>query len=143
MINWSLILYYNIGKCQSNDFDAQIADTTLVMIQHLIVTMRYRFENYESKWAIFEQGRERSIRFTLGERIWGLFLELVKVIEILFDGRESDEILLRLLENEEAEAIVTQLLGENYAEQRQVAWFKNGKLKTVNRAIWKEVTFTD
>ena len=121
MINWSLILYYNIGKCQSNDFDAQIADTTLVMRQHLIVTMRYRFENYESKGAIFEQGRERAIRFTLGERIWGLFLELEKVIEILFDGCESDEILLRLLENEEAEAIVTQLLGENYAEQRQVA----------------------
>ena len=91
------------------------------MIQHLIVTMRYRFENYESKGAIFEQDRERVVRYSLGERLWGLFLELVKVIEILFDGCECDEIILRLLENEEAEAIIIQLLGNNHAEQRPAA----------------------
>ncbi|WP_297693399.1 transposase [uncultured Eudoraea sp.] len=127
-LRWSIEVFFKeakqllgLGKSQSNDFDAQIADTTLVMIQHLIVTMRYRFENYESKGAIFEQDRERVVRFTLGERIWGLFLELVKVIEILFEGCESDEILLRLLENEEAEAIITQLLGKNHAKQRSAA----------------------
>jgi len=127
-LRWSIEVFFKeakqllgLGKSQSNDFDAQIADTTLVMIQHLIVTMRFRFENYESKGAIFEQDRERVVKFTLGERIWGLFLELVKVIEILFDGCESDEILLRLLENEEAEAIITQLIGKNHADQRKVA----------------------
>ena len=91
------------------------------MIQHLIVTLRYRFENYESKGAIFEQDRERVIRYSLGERLWGLFIELVKVIEILFDGCECDEIILRLIENEEAAAIITQLLGDNHAISRQAA----------------------
>jgi len=33
-----------LGKCQSNDFDAQIADTTITMIQHLLLTLKYRFE---------------------------------------------------------------------------------------------------
>ena len=127
-LRWSIEVFFKeakqllgLGKSQSNDFDAQVADTTLVMIQHLIVTMRYRFENYESKGAIFEQDREKVVSLTLAERLWGLFLELVKVIEILFDGCESDEIILRLLENEEAEAIITQLLGDKRAERRQAA----------------------
>ena len=127
-LRWSIEVFFKeakqllgLGKCQSNDFDAQVADTTMVMIQHLIVTLRFRFENYESKGAIFEQDRERVVRYSLAERLWGLFIELVKVIEILFDGCECDEIILRLLENEEAEAIITQLLGENHAVQRQAA----------------------
>lgn len=41
-----------LGKCQSNDFDAQIADTTITMIQHILMTLKYRFEHYETKAAI-------------------------------------------------------------------------------------------
>jgi len=127
-LRWSIEVFFKeakqllgLGKCQSNDFDAQIADATMVMIQHLIVTLRFRYEHYESRGAIFEQDRERAIRYSLGERLWGLFLELVKVIEILFDGCQSDEIMERLLENEQAEQIINQLLGGDPRDLHLVA----------------------
>ena len=33
----------NLGGCQSNNFDAQIAETTISMIAHLLLTLRYRY----------------------------------------------------------------------------------------------------
>lgn len=127
-LRWSIEVFFKeakqllgLGKCQSNDFDAQIADATMVMIQHLIVTLRFRYEHYESKGAIFAQDKERAVRYTLGERLWGLLLELVKVIEILFDGCQSDEIMERLLQNEQAEQIITQLLGRDPDDLRNAA----------------------
>ena len=93
----------------------------MAMIQHLIVTLRFRYEHYESKGAIFANDRERAVRYTLGERLWGLFVELVKVIEILFDGCQSDEIIERLFENEQAEQIINQLLGKEPHNLRSVA----------------------
>jgi carboxyl-terminal processing protease len=76
---------FGLGKCQSTDFDAQIADTTMVMIRYMMASLKYRFDNYESKGAIFEQTKEKAVMYSLGERLWGLFLELVKIIEVLFD----------------------------------------------------------
>ena len=42
-----------LGRCQSNDFDAQIADTTITMIQYILLTLNFRFEHYETKGALF------------------------------------------------------------------------------------------
>lgn len=104
---------FGLGKCQSNDFDAQIADTTMVMIRYMIASMKFRFDNYESKGAIFEQTREKAIMYSLGERLWGLFMELVKIIEVLFDGCDSDEIIMKLVQNDQAAKIIGILLGQD------------------------------
>lgn len=37
-----------MGNCQSNDFDAQIAGTSITLIQYKVLTLRYRFDHYES-----------------------------------------------------------------------------------------------
>jgi hypothetical protein len=127
-LRWSIEVFFKegkqllgLGRCQSNDFDAQIADTTMALIQHLIVTLKFRFDNYESKGAIFEQTRETAIRLSLGERLWGLFLELVKIIDVLFDGCDSDEIIMALLQNEKAARILDQLMGIQPPESRVAA----------------------
>ena len=51
-IRWTIEVFFKeskqllgLGRCQSNDFDAQIADATITMIQHILLTMRYRIEN--------------------------------------------------------------------------------------------------
>jgi hypothetical protein len=117
-LRWSIEVFFKegkqlfgLGKCQSNDFDAQIADITMVMIRYMMASLKFRFDNYESKGAIFEQTKEKAIMYSLGERLWGLLLELIKIIEVLFDGCDSDEIIHRLLENEEAAETISQLLG--------------------------------
>ena len=46
-----------LGKEQANDFDAQIAAVTLVMMQHILISIKYRFDNYESKGEVFRQAK--------------------------------------------------------------------------------------
>jgi predicted nucleic acid-binding Zn finger protein len=116
-IRWTVEVFFKeakqlvgLGRCQSNDFDAQIADTTITMIQHILLTLKYRFEHYESKGALFNQVREDIIQSRLDERIWGLFVELIRLIEVLFDGIDEMEILERVLTDEKAYEMINRLL---------------------------------
>jgi len=120
-IRWSVEVFFKeakqllgLGKCQSNDFDAQIADTTITMIQHILLTLQYRFEHYESKGALFENIREGIVQSRLNERLWGLFIELLRLIEVLFDGIDEMELLERILNDEEAYEILNKLLKNEF-----------------------------
>lgn len=48
----------------------------------------------------------------LDERLWGLFIELIRLIEVLFDGIDEMEILERILRDEEAYEMIRKLLPE-------------------------------
>lgn len=103
-IRWTIEVFFKeakqllgLGRCQSNDFDAQIADMTITMIQHQMLTLKYRYEHYQSKGALFAQTKEDIIQYRLNERLWGLFIELVKLIEIVFEGIDCDDIITKLL----------------------------------------------
>ena len=98
-IRWTVEVFFKeakqllgLGRCQSNDFDAQIADTTITMIQHILLSLKYRFEHYETKGALFNQVKEGIIQSRLDERLWGLFIELIRLIEVLFDGIDEMEL---------------------------------------------------
>jgi predicted nucleic acid-binding Zn finger protein len=109
-----------LGRCQSNDFDAQIADTTVTMIQHILLTLKFRFEHYETKGALFNHVKEGIIQFRLDERLWGLFIELIRVIEVLFDGVDEMELWERILRDERAYEMINRLL-LNETELQQAA----------------------
>ena len=66
-----------LGKCQSNDFDAQIADTTITMIQYILLTTRYRIDTYETMNGLFSEIKEATLRQRLNQRLWGLFIEQI------------------------------------------------------------------
>ena len=81
----------NLGRCQSSNFDAQVAETTISMIAYLLLTLRFRYDNYESKGALYRSMNADVLRETLDRRLWGLFIELVcSVCEVL----EMDDDLL-------------------------------------------------
>ncbi len=118
-IRWTVEVFFKeskqllgLGKCQSNDFDAQIADTTITMIQHILLTQKFRFEHYETKGALFNHLTEDIIQHRLDERLWGLFIELIRVIEVLFDGIDEMEIMERILQDEKAYEMIRRLLPE-------------------------------
>jgi len=96
----------NLGKCQSNDFDAQIAETTVTLIQHLILTLKYRYEKYESKGELFNQISNQAVEYRLNERLWGLFRQLIKVICQLFDGVDEEDIINKLINDEKAAKLI-------------------------------------
>jgi hypothetical protein len=116
-IRWTVEVFFKeakqllgLGRCQSNDFDAQIADTTITMIQHILLSLKYRFEHYETKGALFNQIKEGIIHSRLDERLWGLFVELLRLIEVLFDGLDEMDILERILNDDKAYEMINRLL---------------------------------
>jgi len=126
-IRWTVEVFFKeakqllgLGRCQSNDFDAQIADTTITMIQHILMTLKYRFEHYETKGALFNQVKEGIIQSRLDERLWGLFIELIRLIEVLFDGIDEMELWERILNDEKVYEMISQLL-PNEPEMQEAA----------------------
>lgn len=107
-IRWSIEVFFkeskqmlSLGKEQANDFDSQIASTTLVMMQYILISVRYRFDNYESKGELFRQAKVEIFRERLSERLWGLLLEILRIVIVIFDNEDEDELLEKMFNNEE------------------------------------------
>jgi len=69
-----------LGKAQSNDFDAQIASTTLSFMRYITLSLVLRFENYETIGGLFTQSKQRLTGLTLVEQIWDAVKEFVRTI---------------------------------------------------------------
>lgn len=118
-IRWSIEVmfkelkqYLHIEKCQSLDFDAQIADTTIRMIQYLILTFKKRFDDYETLGELFRQSKETLQEIVLAERLWLLFLAIVKEIGDVLDI-DVTELIEKMIWVEEAENLINKLLITN------------------------------
>lgn len=119
-IRWTIEVFFKeskqllgLGKCQSNDFDAQIADLTINMIQYILISLRFRFEKYESKTGLYAQIKSEVAQKKLDQRIWKLFVELVQLLQILFDGMDQEQILEKIFNNEQASERIAQILNLN------------------------------
>jgi hypothetical protein len=125
-IRWTIEVFFKeskqllgLGRCQSNDFDAQIADATITMVQHILLTMRYRIENYESMQGLFSEITEAAIQQRLNRRLWGLFIEILNIIESISDGIDEDELIKRIFNDETAREKIALLL--NGTEKQNIA----------------------
>jgi hypothetical protein len=105
----------NLGGSQSGDFDAQIADTTITMIAYILLSFRYRYEHYESKGALYREMNAECLRITLDKRLWGLFIETIRIIADIFDI-DADDLLERILTNSNAEALLNQFFVNGHKE---------------------------
>ena len=76
----------------------------------LLLTLKFRFEHYETKGALFSHIREGIIESRLNERLWGLFIELIRVLEVLFDDVDEMDIMQRILEDERVYEMISRLL---------------------------------
>jgi hypothetical protein len=90
--------YLGLGKCQAQDFDAQIAATTLCMLQHNLLSVVKRFNDYETLGELFREAQKNTLQITIAERIWLIITEIAaKLSEIL----ETDtELLMRKIFSE-------------------------------------------
>lgn len=99
-----------LGKCQSNNFDAQIADITITMIRHILLTFRHRYNSYESKGALFEQIKGDIVEVRLTDRLWGLFVELLNILAELFDAVDEADVFSRIINNDQSMERIARLL---------------------------------
>jgi len=86
-IRWTTEVFFKeakqllkLGKCQSRDFDAQIADVTRTYILYIFLAYFRRINDYESLGNLFEAVKDELIQKNVAQKIWELFDELLQII---------------------------------------------------------------
>lgn len=104
-IRWSIEVffkeskqYFALGKSQSQDFDAQVADVSIAVVSYNVFSLAKRFEAYESLGGLFEKVQDQAAELTISLRIWGFILELLQIIAEFIDG-DFNELIINLMKN--------------------------------------------
>lgn len=108
-IRWTIEVFFKeskqmlwLGKNQSNDFDAQIADTTIVMIRYIFLSLRNRMDKYESLGKLFENTKAEIIESRLQERLVALLIAILDIITELFEQLDEEKIIKKIIHDEQA-----------------------------------------
>lgn len=101
--------FFNLGGCQSSDFDAHIADTTISMIAYILASLRYRYDHYESMGQLFRAMNADNLQKTLDKRIWELFIQVLNEICLVLD-KDIDDMLEQIMNNEQIAILVERML---------------------------------
>ncbi|HSH19223.1 MAG TPA: transposase [Draconibacterium sp.] len=124
---WSIEVFFKeakqllgLGKCQSNDFDAQIADATITLVQHILLTCKFRYENYESKPGMFALIKEQTTLQRLNQRLWGLFLQIVRAVADIFEDIDREQLFEKIMYDEQIYERIARLF-DNEAENKTAA----------------------
>jgi Transposase DDE domain len=72
--------HLQLGKCQSRDFDAQIASVTVSLILYTFLAYLRRKSDYETIGGLFALINRDLCEKNLAERIWMLFDELLQFV---------------------------------------------------------------
>ena len=92
--------YLQMGKCESQDFDAQIAATTLCMLQYNLLAVVRRFSAYQTNGELFRDIEKDTLQLTISEHIWQIIIELVVEIADILSIDPEDLILEIVSENQ-------------------------------------------
>ena len=72
--------YLKLGSYQGTDFDAQIADNTLCLMTHMLLTLEKRFSEYETMGDLFREERESLLMITLWKRVLSIIERLLAAL---------------------------------------------------------------
>jgi hypothetical protein len=117
-IRWSIEVFFkeckqhlNLGSCKSSCFDAQIADTTVTMLQHIMLSYYKRISCQQTFGGLFEAISKEMVELDLVSRMIGLIWELIEVICSIvgFDFLELQE---QLFKDDKTMAIFIKMLPE-------------------------------
>jgi hypothetical protein len=101
--------FFNLGGCQSSDFDAHIADVTISMLAYILATLRYRYDHYESMGQLFRAMNADNLQQTLDKRIWELFIQVLNEICLVLN-KDIDEMLELIMTNHQMAILVERML---------------------------------
>ncbi len=90
-----------LGKCQSTNFDVQVAQTTITIVQYILISLKYRMEAYETIGGMFKNIKQDYIEHTLNKRKLLVITEILVVLELLVDNIDINEIAGKLAANSE------------------------------------------
>lgn len=113
----------NLGKCQSNDFDAQIADATISLIVYIMLSFHKRIHCYTSLGTLFAQYRDDFIEATVAEKLWHLFLTIQLTIAETF-GIDYNDMMRVTFQSPEAQQALKSLLESFFQDNYSIEWRK-------------------
>ena len=92
--------YLQLGTCQSQDFDAQIASVTITLLLYTFLAYLKRKGSYETLGELFRLTQQDICEKNLAERLWELFEELLAfMIEVISANGAMD--ITQLKQSEE------------------------------------------
>lgn len=116
-IRWTIEVFFKeckqhlgLGKCQSNDFDAQIADTTITLMRYILLNLMKRFSSYETLGEAFSNTQIFMLELNLSQKIWNVFVQLCRslcdwlgvnyneVISVFFQTPKFQESIFRFFD---------------------------------------------
>lgn len=74
--------YLGLGTYQGTDFDEQIADCTLCLLTHMVLTLGQRFNEYEALGELFRETRRELFELTQWRRTLEIIKNLLNVLAI-------------------------------------------------------------
>ena len=105
-IRWSIEVFFKemkqylgLNKCQSRHFEAHIAHISIAMILHQALTLKKRVENHATIGQLFRSVKNQMIEMTIVQKLWKLFLKLIRKLTLLFEF-EPYELFKKLLKND-------------------------------------------
>lgn len=114
-IRWTIEVFFKeskqhllLGKSQSQDFDAQIADITLSLMRYIFLSYYQRIHYGTTIGGLFKQLSQSAIKENLLEHINLYFVELLQIFAALA-GVDFIAFYEELLRNPEAEKIINMI----------------------------------
>ena len=125
-IRWSIEVffkeckqYFNLGKCQAQDFDSQIADTTISLIQYIMMAYLKRIRDYGTIGNIFSECKDFVREYTIAERIWGLVRSIMSEIATVFE-LSLEKVMEKLFTIPEFEKMVLKIIGNDFDDFQKI-----------------------
>ena len=82
-IRWSIEVFFKdtkqnllLGKCQSTDFDAHIATTSIIFMNYILLALNKRFQSYESVGEIFKAFKNKILEDTIIVKVWEIIVNI-------------------------------------------------------------------
>ena len=101
--------YLNLGKSQANDFDSQIADTSICMMQYIALTLHKRFQAYETLGELFRANKQYFLEATLAKRLWQFLLQILQEITALFEI-DFEQLMAKIFKEKELEQKILRVI---------------------------------
>lgn len=106
-IRWTIEVFFKeskqllgLGNSQSTDFDTQIADTTITMVQYIFLALQNRIQRYQSIGQLFKGTKEDIADLRLHQRLVQLLVSIIELVDGLFDQVHNDEIMTTVINDD-------------------------------------------
>jgi hypothetical protein len=93
--------YLRLGGSQNTDFDGQIADITITLATHTILSLQKRFGSYETMGDLFRETQQHLLEMTLWDRLIRVFLKMLIELTMILNI-DIDETMKKLMQNDNA-----------------------------------------